>query len=388
MLFGVAGGIGEAWGLPPTVVRIAFILLALNGIGVVAYVAAVLFMPPQPGDSGAIPSLRPAYRFVSEHQKAVGAGLVVVGMLVGSLAVRWLAAGVLWPFAVVGGGLVFVWSGANESERDRWRSRASRLPGQRFGAASTRWGLVARVVGGAALVIVGLVVISAKLGNAGSVGQLLLAVVIAVAGLLLVLGPWVRGLWRAFLEERGARVRSEERAEVAAHLHDSVLQTLAMVQRHPSTPRDVSALARRQERELRSWLYPVPDRAPSSFAGAMTAAMTEVEDVYGVRIHLVLVGDCQTDPGIDAVISAAREAAANAAVHAGVFEVSVYAEAGDGGVEVFVRDTGVGFDLAQVPDGRRGVRDSIVGRLQRHSGVAEISSRHGEGTEVMLKVQR
>jgi signal transduction histidine kinase len=213
----------------------------------------------------------------------------------------------------------------------------------------------------------------------------------AVAGaLLMVGGPW---LWRLALErdaERAARIRSEERAEVAARVHDSVLQTLALVQRHAQEPRRVAAIARRQERELRGWLYgdrPLGDESASLLAALSTAA-ADVEELYGVRIELASAGDCPVDEAIGAVVLAAREAMANAAKFAGTDEVDVYVEVTDEAAAVFVRDRGVGFDRAAVPKGRLGLTESIEGRMERAGGRATVTTAPGSGTEVELRLPR
>ena len=213
----------------------------------------------------------------------------------------------------------------------------------------------------------------------------------AVAGaLLLVVGPW---LWRLALErdaERAARIRSEERAEVAARVHDSVLQTLALIQRHAEEPRRVAAIARRQERELRGWLYadrPIGDET-ASLVAALSAAAADVEELHGVRIEMASAGDCPVDEAVGALVLAAREAMTNAAKFAGVDEIDVYVEVGGRGVAVFVRDRGSGFDRDAVPAGRRGIAESIEGRLERAGGRATIVTAPGEGTEVELRLPR
>src|ERR671926_190356 len=210
----------------------------------------------------------------------------------------------------------------------------------------------------------------------------------AVAGaLLLIAGPW---LWRLALErdaERSARIRTEERADVATRVHDSVLQTLALIQRHAEEPRRVASLARRQERELRGWLYgdqPVGDHT-SSLLAALSAAAADVEELHGVRVEIASAGDAPPD---NTLILAAREAMTNAAKFAGVDEIDVYAEVSNQEVAVFVRDRGVGFDPAAIPDSRHGVRDSIRGRLERAGGAALVTSTPGGGTEVELRVPR
>ena len=210
------------------------------------------------------------------------------------------------------------------------------------------------------------------------------------AALVLLAGPW---LWRLVLDrdaERSARVRSEERAEVAARVHDSVLQTLALVQRHAHEPQRVAALARRQERELRGWLYgdlPLGNGA-ASLVAALGAAAADVEEVHGVRVELASAGDCPVGARVEAVVLAAREAMTNAAKFAGVEVVDVYAEVTDDVVAVFVRDRGTGFDRADVPPDRRGLVESVEGRLERAGGSATITSAPREGTEVELRLPR
>jgi signal transduction histidine kinase len=216
---------------------------------------------------------------------------------------------------------------------------------------------------------------------------LLPVVVVLVAGAL-ILAPWWIRLVRGLADERAERVRSQERAELAAHLHDSVLQTLALMQRQAENPRDVAALARRQERELRAWLNggrPFGERA--TFAAALELAAAEVEEAHAVPVDVVAVGDAPLDDEAEALVAAAREAIVNAAKF-GAGSVSVYAEAGEHEVEVFVRDRGPGFELDAVPADRRGVRESIVGRMERHGGTALIHSVPGEGTEVELRLRR
>ena len=186
-------------------------------------------------------------------------------------------------------------------------------------------------------------------------------------------------------EERAERARSQERAETAAHLHDSVLQTLALVQRRAGDATAVRALARRQERELRAWLFGgrAPD-APARFADAVRDAAEHVEAVHGLSVSVVAVGDAPLDPALDALVAAAREALTNAAKHAGVPSASLYAEVADGRASVFVRDRGHGFDPAAVPEDRAGLRTSIEERVRRHGGTATVQTAPGEGTEVRL----
>jgi signal transduction histidine kinase len=240
--------------------------------------------------------------------------------------------------------------------------------------------------GGIALAAAGAVVLL----SGGGTSTNLLAPGAVVGALLLIAGPWV---WRLALDrdaERTARIRSDERSDVAARVHDSVLQTLALIQRHANEPRQVASLARRQERELRGWLYsdqPIGDEN-ASLVAALSAAAGDVEELHGVRVEIASAGDCPVDGAVGAVVLAAREAMTNAAKFAGVEEIDVYAEVTDDEVSVFVRDRGAGFDRAAVPADRRGLVESIEGRLERAGGRAAVVSTPGEGTEVELHVNR
>jgi signal transduction histidine kinase len=239
--------------------------------------------------------------------------------------------------------------------------------------------------------VLGLAFLLASGGLLKFVGQVGLAMVATGVGVVLLLGPWMVRLWRERDGERRQRIRSEERSDMAAHLHDSVLQTLTLIQRHADTPARARMLARRQERELRAWLFderaPVEGR-PDRLLPALEAIVTEVEERDVVEVDLVVVGDCPLDRPLEGLVAAVREAAHNAARHSGAPEVSVYVEVEPDKVTAFVRDRGQGFDLAKVEPGRLGVRESIIGRMARHGGKAEVHSRAGEGTEIMLEVGR
>jgi signal transduction histidine kinase len=217
----------------------------------------------------------------------------------------------------------------------------------------------------------------------------LTAVVVTVA-LGLILAPFLWRLGRNLATERAERIRSEERTELAAHLHDSVLQTLTLMQKRADDPREVAALARRQERELRDWLAGDGNRsADRSFAAALRSAAESTEDDHRIAVEVVVVGDCELEERGEAVLGATREALVNAAKHAAEpGPIRVYAEVGDEQIEVFVSDRGPGFKLADIPRDRRGVRESIVGRMERAGGRAEVRSIPGRGTEVGLAIDR
>jgi signal transduction histidine kinase len=254
--------------------------------------------------------------------------------------------------------------------------------GRHATAAISRTGI------GVALVIAAGFVFLQATGALGAARDVLLALLAAVVVLSVIFAPWVVRLVRSLTQERAQRIRSQERAEMAAHLHDSVLQTLAMVQRSAGDPNEVAAIARRQERELRAWLAgrPAPGQA-ARLAAALEAAAADVEERYGVPVEVVVVGDRDLDGNHEAIVAAAREAMTNAAKFGGGSTVDVYAESDPGRTQVFVRDRGPGFDPAAVQGDRRGVRDSIVGRMQRHGGRARVANAPGGGTEVELVLE-
>ena len=221
------------------------------------------------------------------------------------------------------------------------------------------------------------------LGHLGASGSFVAPGALAGA-LFLLLGPWV---WQ-LAGERAERIRMTERAEVAARVHDSVLQTLALIQRHADDPVRVAAISRRQERELRRWLYGTGVDGATTLEDALADAAADVEELHGVRIELANAGRVPLDARFEQLALAAREAMTNAAKFSGADEISVYAEAGTDNVSVFIRDRGAGFDPEAVPGDRRGIAESIKGRLRRAGGVATISSAPGQGTEVELMLQR
>jgi signal transduction histidine kinase len=214
----------------------------------------------------------------------------------------------------------------------------------------------------------------------------LLLLGVVVIGVGLVIGPFLWRLVQQVDAERREKLLSQQQADVAAHLHDSVLQTLALIQRKADDPRAVVALARAQERDLRAWLYEDPAAPTSSLRAALDEAAGQVEALHGVPVEVVLVGDAPLDEDLGALVRASREAMLNAARHSGASSVDVYAEVEGRQVEVFVRDRGSGFDPDDVPADRLGLRGSVVGRMERHGGRATVRSTLGEGTEVHLSM--
>jgi signal transduction histidine kinase len=367
MLAGVAGGIAESAGVSPIYVRAAFVCLSLaGGIGIVAYIVLALVVPDDPSRN-------------EDHTEGVASKPQLVGMalMFGSVMLLLQATGlwlgsVVWPTTLVVFGLAIAidTSGINY-ERS--------LQGVTAGRRS--WWLV---IGGLAMMVAGLVVVLRSLDRLQSVGVLAIALIVAVGGFVIVAGPWLWSLIEDLRTERRARIRSEEKAEVAAHLHDSVLQTLALIQR-TDDPKKMVTLARSQERDLRSWLFDDGRTGTDSIQGALTNAATKVEAAHDVPVSVVVVGEANLSPkNHEALVGAATEAMMNAAKHSGAPKVSVYAEMADGSINVYVSDQGDGFDRDSVDGDRRGIRESIEARMQRHGGTATIESIAGEGTEVHL----
>lgn len=246
-----------------------------------------------------------------------------------------------------------------------------------------------QVVLGVGLVAAGVAVFFVATPSVASPSAGILASAAIAVGLANIFGPWWWRLTHDLSAERQERIRSQERAEVAAHIHDSVLQTLALIQRNAGDARAVSSLARSQERELRNWLYGTAEaESAESLATLIQRVSDEIEDLHGVAVETVEVGDCPVDERLVALVSSSREALTNAARHSGASSVSVFFEVEPDQVTVFVRDRGKGFDPEQVPADRRGIADSIMWRMDRHGGKAVIRSTPDEGTEVELVMPR
>lgn len=362
---GVCAGLSVRFGLPVGAVRAAVGLLSLAaGLPVlVAYLAAWVLLPWD--DPGPVPGQgQPGGRRSVSPAEAVATGAVVLGLvlLLSELSDR--APGEVVAFAFVACvGTVVVWGG----KRGRLRPLRMAL--------------------GLSLVLAGGVGTLAAVADLRTIGPSAAGAAVVLAGVTLMLGPAVVRAARTLSEERRARILSQERADVAAHLHDGVLQTLALIQKRSADGREVRSLARRQERELRDWLYGqrVPAE-PAGLADLLRRELADVEDRYGVRLDTVLVGDAPLDDASRALVAAGSEAARNAAVHAGVDRIDVYLEVEADRISLFVRDRGTGFDPGRVTPDRRGLADSVVGRVRRHGGTAAVRSVIGEGTEVELSV--
>ncbi|HUA27618.1 MAG TPA: PspC domain-containing protein [Streptosporangiaceae bacterium] len=389
LIGGVAAGFAARTGLDVTVVRVGLVLLTLITVGyaAVGYVLAWLLLPVAGSDASI------AHRAKSDRRgiglsAAVGTLLIVLAAMASAVGAGWVSA-VEWPVVICTAGLVLIWRNGTAGEQETMRHLAEPLVGLTAGGRRPRlvWRLAIAFVlflAGTGILVSGheSVRMLAPLGGG----------VLVLAAIALVLGPWWLGIARDLVAERRARIRAEERADMAARVHDSVLQTLAMIQRRADQPQQVIQLARAQERELRSWLF--DGRAPGSMDTEMTLSagvrqiQQEVEAQHRMTVEAVTVGDCELDEDLGALLEAAREATVNAAKWSGADVVSLFAEVEPDEVSLFVRDRGKGFDPEAVPADRKGLAESIHARMTRRGGEASIRSAVGQGTEVSLTMPR
>lgn len=406
-------GLAAHLGVPPWLIRLLFVLTTLlNGAGVIAYLFWWVTVPPGRPEpvtdaAPARPRLAPRLAGVdgTTNDTADDAGPgsltdrlrlsgpvtrlntrdITIGVVLLSGAALLLAVQAGWdlwaswllPALIVLGGIALAWSQLDGTSRGRWLG----------GAPRTRAGML-RLVGGILLTMVGVLMLVGQEAPVAVMVQATVASVAVVAGVILVLAPWWLKLVRELGDERAARAREAERADIAAHLHDSVLQTLALIRARADDSESVSRMARAQERELREWLYDDRPSPGESLAAELRDLVGQVEDAFApLTVDTVAVGDCVPGPSTAALLQATREALVNAATH-GRPPVSVYLEVGEDSVEAFVRDRGDGFDIDEIASDRFGVRESILGRVRRRDGVAEVQSRPGWGTEVRMRVPR
>jgi signal transduction histidine kinase/phage shock protein PspC (stress-responsive transcriptional regulator) len=386
VIAGVAAGIARRLGIDPVVVRVLFVATsAAGGAGLALYLVGWAVMGGEDG------KLAPIERLAGRRETLmVVAGMVLLA-IASLLLLRkwglWLSDAIVWPVLLAAAGGALIWRQSTAAEAPA-RAPAVAPAAPRAPLLHLPADAASRALIGAALVVGGGLVFLWLNDALQPARDSVLAVVVVLIAATLIFAPWWLRLVRGLSAERAERIRSQERAEVAAHLHDSVLQTLALMQRRVEDPREVAALARRQERELRAWLNGRRAAGDATVASALEGAAAEVEEAHGVPVEVVAVGDAPLDPGAEALVAAAREALVNAAKFAGESPVALYAEVAPGRIEVFVRDRGPGFDPAAVPDDRRGVRESIVGRMERHGGRAIVHTAPGAGTEVELVLER
>ncbi|WP_405055756.1 PspC domain-containing protein [Kribbella sp. NBC_01505] len=405
---GVAGGVADHLGISDTLVRLVLIAATVfGGMGVLIYAALWFLMPlgtpvapAAPGlaahtrsglrSDEPLPPVAAAKAQKREKNRGQVTALVVVGaaaLLLLQVAGIGIAGKMFWPLVFAGTGLALIWRQADEGQKAEW-TKGVRVPvlGVLLGKGGAK-SLIRLAVG---LILCGtaVAVFLVQNGRLSQVGDVLIALLLAVVGLGVIAGPWVQRLTRDLNSERAERIRSQERADMAAHLHDSVLQTLALIQKQANDPRAVTTLARSQERELRSWLYEEDDKTDQTLASAAKRAAAEVEDSHGVPIEVVTVGDCELTEAMSAMVRAARESMVNAAKHSGAAKIDVFVEVDGDRAEMFVRDRGQGFDVDGVPDDRLGLRHSVMGRMERHGGRATVRSDPETGTEVRLEMDR
>lgn len=400
---GVGAGLAEHLGLRVTTVRIILAASCLFfGAGLVFY-AWLWILVPLKGEAPANAFLdddgNPRLRLFRPNATAaqtapedgaktqrkslgmreilIGGGLLIAAIAIfggpARSAVNWST---VLPVIVIATGAVLAWMQLDATRRAGFLSAAQ------IGTPLS----IARFVAGIVLVIAGVLIVVTGSGSWALAWGSIVASLAVLAGVVLVLAPWALKFWRDFQDERAGRIRETERAEIAAHLHDSVLQTLALIQNRADSPQDVTRLARAQERELREWIYQDAGSNHGQLVASVKAVCAEVEDVYGQAVDVVAVGDAELSERGQALVQATREAVLNGVRHGGS-SVSVYVEANPKGVDVFVKDRGKGFDISTVPTDRLGVKESVVGRMQRNGGTAEIIS-STDGTEVRLHLPR
>jgi signal transduction histidine kinase len=367
MVAGVAGGVADALGVNDAFVRAAFVSLSMVwGLGVLIYVGLWLMAIDRVEDVDPVPA---------EPQQMLGLGIAFVGLLIlVGVTGGWPSNALVLTVSALSFGLAAVADRNMPTSIAAFFDPNATQPG--------RW----RLLIGVGLLIGGLAILSSSVGPLLEVGPVLLAVALTLLGILIAFGPWVTRLARDLGAERRERIRQEERAELAAHLHDSVLQTLALIQR-TDDPARMSILARHQEGELREWLYGnAPLEGADLVSTALKGAATRIESDHQVPIDVVTVGDHPVDEPTRALVSAASEALVNAAKHSGSERLSLFFEAEEAQLSVFVTDQGKGFDRSAVPKDRKGITQSIMARVERAGGKVEINSEPGEGTEVILRM--
>jgi len=387
---GVAAGVAAWRGFSPTTVRIVFVLIALisGGWFVPVYVAGWLLLPAADADASIGHRARSDTRGIS---LAIGLAslLVLVLLALSALNGGWLVTWA-WPqvFSMVG--LVLIWRNAPGDEKETLRHLVEPLETAAAPGIRSKWAAF-RLVLASGLLIGGVGWLFSEHMTAALLRPLG-GLVLIIASLVLFLGPWWLRIARDLALERQAKARAEERVDIASRVHDSVLQTLALIQRRADDPQKVVQLARMQERELRSWLFEGKD--PNSEAEVLTVTtevrkiQEDIESRYGVPVEAVTVGDCDLDDNLSALLAAAREATVNAAKWSGANVISLFAEVEPGEVAIVVRDRGKGFDPELVPEDRKGLAESVRGRMARRGGTAVVNSAPGEGTKITLKMAR
>ena len=387
---GVAAGVAAWRGFSPTTVRIVFVVVTLFSQGwlIPFYLGGWLLIPAKGAEASIGSRARHDSRGIA---LAVGlATLLCVLLGLASVLNPWLINTYGWQQVVSVAFLALIWRNTPDSEQAALRRLVEPLESLGPGGTRASRGTAIRLSAAVALLGAG---VGWLLTSHESIALLrpLAGLILVTAGIVLLLGPWWLRIARDLVLERQARARAEERADISSHIHDSVLQTLALIQRRADDPQQVVQLARAQERELRSWLFEgrtLGDGDATTFAEGIKQIQRDVEARHGVPVEVVTVGDCQLDDDLTALLAEAREATVNAAKWSGASVISLFAEVEPEQVEVAVRDRGKGFDPDAVPGDRKGLAESVHGRMSRHGGSAAVHSALGEGTKVTLTMPR
>lgn len=363
---GVAAGLAVHLQLDVLMVRLAFLVSCLmGGLGLVFYMGTWMMTKPATPEQEAICSIPEG----TQTPKGLNVVFVVAGIAAAVLsfsAFTGFQGSTLVPAVIVGVGALVAWQAYDQGIEALLRPRNTLT-----------------IMVGASLVLAGIFFVSVNWADPAVFGATFTAVLFTLVGAAVLAVPLLLQMWRRLTEERDEKAKAEERAEIASRIHDSVLQTLALIQKRSGDPAEVARLARGQERELRQWLFDGKTSSSATVSQALELAAGEVEDLFGIRIAPVTVGDAPMTDSTQAAVFAAREAMVNAAKHAQVSSIDVYSEV-FGDLEIFVRDRGVGFSLTEIDPDRHGVKDSIFGRVERAGGRAEIKTNPGEGTEVHI----
>ena len=391
-LTGVCKGIALHLGISVMWVRLAFIALTcLYGAGIIAYVFLWIFMPA--GDPQAVASAE--HIPVEQAPLARGNQPAQAGVEDTAVSAESLSEAIqrapkpalvaLAGFVLLTIGLLLVGTGADSQLIIPLLLGLAGIALAWMNLSPNGTQLLS-MLGGIALIFIGWAIYVSNVTYVGwgtSPRRIMLSGFIMIACIVLAVMPWANAMLQRLSREQALKEREEERADMTAHLHDGVLQTLALIQLHFEDPSTVFTLARGQERELREWLYQERATSDRSVSAGLKQIAAEVEDEHGKPIEVVTVGDAHPSAQTDALLDATRQALVNAVTH-GSEPVSLYCEATDTTVEVFVRDHGEGFDIDAIPPDRLGIRESIIGRIKRRGGTVEIVSRAGWGTEVRM----
>ena len=388
VLGGVCSGIARRFGVPAKTVRVFTVISALFlGVGLALYVALWIGVTRRGEDESIFARTSSDKR---EKEILFVVSIAVITLLIALRTLGLHALGLfLWLLTLSALEGLVAWRGCSNDEREHLRDLANSSVLKTTTNSDGWQGIAIRTGVGVVLALWGISLLSRVGYEQGAAAYVLVGVAALVLGLFVLFAPWWIRTVRDLSYERRARLRAQDRADMAAHVHDSVMQTLSLIQRAADNPAEVTRLARIQERDLRIWLanpeaFGTSTNPPTSLAQSALEIEREIEDNYGVGVDVVVVADIALNESVSALLAAGREATLNAAKWSGAKDVSLYIEAEPGQVSMFIRDQGRGFDMKSVPDDRQGISRSIIERMNRHGGTAVIRSSPGAGTEVEL----